>query len=684
MTAGDANAGTNVVLACNKDTAYLAGSAPHPMGTWTVRPGAPSVPVFSDIHDPSAVVTNLFPGRYRLRWVIEGGPTCDTRQDDMRIILADTIPSVADAGPDTSICHHFPYRMLGNPPEQNEIGYWTVTPAGPTFIPDSSASNAILSNLGPDEVFTFVWHHRNNCGLTADTMVVTTTNTMAPMQSNAGVDQCQPSGTTSVVLEGNDPSPYLGYWAQVSGPAVATFSDSSAYLVMVSNLIDGHYSFEWVNYFVDCGATRDTVLISIANDVTPAAAGADADICNTTYQLGGNPPVTGEAGYWTQTVGPGNVIIVDSTAYNTKLTNLTEGTYRFLWHMTNGTCGTSVDSMVLRVSVPQTPANAGANDTVCGSPPLSYTLNASGLTSGTGLWSVVSAPNTPVFSSYSDTSAQISGLISGRYIFQWSTYSGPFCPVSRDTVVIWVGQAANAGSDQSICEVTQANLIGNTGSNGRWTQAGTSPGVATIDSISPNSAIASNLVTGTYNFIYTIGGGLCPGSVDTVKVTISGQPTPADAGPAQFVCDSTKIHLAGNTPIIGTGRWIQMLGPAGGSFSPDNTTPHAVFNGAVPGNLYVFRWIITDGGCSSADEVRVENYAPPSPCDAGPNRDVCGTSTAMLAATPVYGTGTWTQLSGPTATIVSPNLPTTMITGDRKSTRLNSSHSDRSRMPSSA
>ncbi|MCX6269087.1 MAG: hypothetical protein NTW16_17325, partial [Bacteroidetes bacterium] len=111
-----ANAGTNVILACNKDTAFLSGSNARPIGTWTVRPGAPSVPVFSDIHDRFATVTNLVAGLYRVRWVISGGPECPTEQDDMRIILADHTPSQADAGPDSTICHHFPLKMQGNLP----------------------------------------------------------------------------------------------------------------------------------------------------------------------------------------------------------------------------------------------------------------------------------------------------------------------------------------------------------------------------------------------------------------------------------------------------------------------------------------------------------------------------------------------------------------------------------------
>ena len=351
-TPNGSNAGSDVVLPCDADTANLSGSTPDPLGTWSAGACCPTVPVFSDIHDPHAVVTNLVPGAYRLRWTVSGGPACPPVSDDMRIILADTIPSQAEAGPDTTVCHDFPLQLQGNSPLQNEWGYWTVEPAGPQFIPDSSAARPVIAGLDSNNVYTFVWRHVNRCGMTSDTMQVTVSNDISPNQAIAGPDQCLSTGTTSVVLEGNDPLPYAGYWAQVSGPTLATFADSSAYLTLAGNLVDGTYLFEWVNYYTFCGVTRDTVEITIAPALTIADAGADVDVCGTTYQLNGNTPGAMETGLWEQISGPLGVAFDDPSLPDATLSDLAEGTYEFRWTISNGACASSWALITLRVSIP--------------------------------------------------------------------------------------------------------------------------------------------------------------------------------------------------------------------------------------------------------------------------------------------------------------------------------------------
>ncbi len=56
------------------------------------------------------------------------------------------------------------------------------------------------------------------------------------------------------------------------------------------------------------------------------------------------------------------------------------------------------------------------------------------------------------------------------------------------------------------------------------------------------------------------------------------------------------------------------------------------------------------------------NVIGPTPATAGPDQDVCGTSTNFAANTPGTGTGTWSQLTGPTvASITDINDPTSNV-----------------------
>ncbi|MFZ4521893.1 MAG: PKD domain-containing protein, partial [Bacteroidales bacterium] len=663
-----ANSGTPQILGCNVTSTSMAGNfIARGIGTWSFVSG-PSVPVFADIHNPSSPISGLIPGRpYRLRWLVSGGPNCSSFQSDTRIIVANAVPSSADAGPDSTICSQFPYKMLGNVPALNEVGTWTVSPAGPTFSPDSHSPNAVLSNLVAGQVYTFTWTITNACGSSADVCLITTTSGVDPLIADAGPDQCNPLGTSVVTLHGNDPAPYNGLWTRISGPGSVTFADPTAYLTQASGLVNGTYTFEWRIYYPGCGSTKDTVTVTVGSNVQHANAGADRTICGTSLNLAGNPPAPGEVGRWVQIVGPGGAVIADTTLYNSLVTDLTNGVYQFKWILSNGACGTSADTVKISVSIPPSIANAGPDQLLCGPNPISTVMAATPVVTGIGIWSLVSGPNTPTISSLTNPTATVSNLISGSYIFKWTTAGGPFCPTSEDLVVINVGETANAGSDQLLCAVTQTNLVGNIGSNGVWSQSVLNPqppNAATLLATSPNSATVSGLLTGTYTFLYTIGGGLCPNSVDSMQVTISGQPSPAVAGIDQFVCDQTSFTLAATQPVIGTGTWtILYPAGAGGSFSPNNHTYNAIYNGALSGQLYIFRWTVADGGCSNADEVRIENYGITTPCNAGPAQDICGTMTNMAATLAAHGIGTWTQISGPVATIVSPNLNTTQITG---------------------
>ena len=472
--------------------------------------------------------------------------------------------------------------------------------------------------------------------------------------------------THSITLAGNDPAPGTGLWTQVDGPNTATIVDAGLYNTEVNDLIEGTYLFEWALSLNDCGNTLDTVMVTFAETVTPSNAGNDTAICGTIVRLHGNTPADEggeEIGTWTQVLGNAGPVIQSPNSPNTDVLNLDEGTYYFKWTISNHACSSSTDSVKIQVSVPPSPAITGGNQVICGARPLSFNLSATLPSEGTGIWSIVSGPNTPTLN-YSDPAAHVTNLVSGRYIFQWTVSGGPFCADNTNLDTISVGESAEAGNDQLLCSVSVANLVGNSGSTGTWTQIGTTPNVATITTTGSYTATASGLITGTYKFKYSISAGSCPASTDSVQVVISGQPSASNAGPEQALCDATSIQLAGNTPTIGTGTWTKIWGPAdGGSFSPDAHAPNATYSTAIPGNLYIFRWTIVDGNCSSASEVRVEDYHSPWPIEAGANQDVCGTTATLDATQPVYGVGHWSQVSGPnTASITSVILPNTTVT----------------------
>lgn len=99
-----------------------------------------------------------------------------------------------------------------------------------------------------------------------------------------------------------------------------------------------------------CNAVFSTpVTITVQQPVTPANAGTDQLLCNSTQVvLEGNRALSG-VGKWTITAGSAAVQFTNDTAVNTTVTGLTAGTYQFVWTITNAVCTDSRDTVSIVV-----------------------------------------------------------------------------------------------------------------------------------------------------------------------------------------------------------------------------------------------------------------------------------------------------------------------------------------------
>lgn len=655
------NSGTKQVLACNVTSTALAGNDPIVgIGKWTQVSG-PNTAVIDSIDRHNSAISGLTNGLYIFRWVISGGPACPTKQTDVSVLVSQNTPTAANAGPDQNVCVATPLILNANTPNLNETGTWTVSPSTGITFSDTHSPKAIVNGLTANHNYTFIWTINNACSSTVDTCLVHTNGITGPIQSNAGTDQCQSSGTTSITLAGNNPSPGNGIWTKISGGS-ATITDTTLRNTTVTGLTNGTYQFTWSIYNGGgCLPSVDTVMITISNNATTAVAGVDQNVCGNSTTLTANVPTIG-TGYWTQTMGDGGAIINRPDSNITTVSNLGSGVFGFTWTISNGACSSNSDQVVINVTNAPTPANAGSDFTVCG--PSSTTLNGNIITTGVGYWSSISGPNSPNIADITQYNTSVTNLITGSYVFRWTSVNGNNCALSTSDVTVTVYRPADAGADQSYCETTNlANLIGTINSSGTWSQI-LGPNTATLDSVSPNTFVASNLISGTpYTFRFTIS---APGCVTTDDMTVTLYPVPtiADAGSDQTLCNADTVQLNGNTPTLGNGSWSKLAGPSGGSYVLDNTTPNAKFIGSTAGT-YVFVWTIANGTCSNSDQVRIENSALPTPADAGLDQNiVCSSTVIMNANTPSVGLGHWTWGSGPNVPyITSPILPNSTITG---------------------
>lgn len=675
QSAALSNAGTNQILNCNVDTTVLAGNDPTLyldglIGTWSLVSG-PSQVTLINPNDPGLIVRTLEPGAYVFRWCMSGGPMCSVNCDEVTILVASEEPIASIAGPDQTVCGNSPLLLEADPVQFIfEIGTWSVTPNAGVVFSDINDPEATVTGLLNNTVYEFIWTVSNGCGSESDTVYITVNDQVGPIASQAGPDQCLITGTDSTFLAGNNPAGGTGTWLQVSGPNTATIVDFNNEITEVTGLINGTYIFEWViTAGLGCAPTRDTVMVTIGS-VTPAVVGHDTLLCGNSITLTANTPGIGETGGWTQVSGGGGVIFSDPSNDTVLISGLSTGTYDFRWTITNGAC-ISFDQIRVNVSSAPDPVNAGPDVSLCDT----NRVRLSADSVANGIWTIHSGPNAPTFSNPTAHNALVSNMVMGTYQFVWNSFGGAFCPPATDTVVIVVVPRANAGANQSYCEaITTINLSGNGGSTGTWGWISKPAGTPdpTITPTSGNTAVASNLSpgsgsSGVYEFTYTISAPGCL-TIDTMRLTLYQPPDTARAGIDQLLCDAGSISLNATAPVFGAGLWSKLLGPPGetGSFD-DPTLENAVYtpdSNAI--GTYVFQWTVSNGACSNADQVRIENYDLPSPANAGPDISLlCDTFVIMAADTPVIGQGTWTFFNqdgdGPTPVIVSPILPETPI-----------------------
>ena len=100
------------------------------------------------------------------------------------------------------------------------------------------------------------------------------------------------------------------------------------------------------------------------------------------------------------------------------------------------------------------------------------------------------------------------------------------------------------------------------------------------------------------SFKYNNGTGT--GVVDATTITVYDNPTTANAGTDQSLCGISSATLAGNNPSPYSGLWTITSG-SGGSFV-SSAQYNTVFTGIL-GNAYILQWTISNGPCSSSDNV---------------------------------------------------------------------------------
>lgn len=602
---------------CGNSITMAANTPVTGTGTWTELSG-PNTATITSPNSPTTTITGLIPGTYVFTWTIDNAGCSSSSNVTINISAG---PTTADAGTDIDLCQANSTTLNANTPVVG-TGLWTQVSGPAAVITNPSSPVTSVTGLATG-VYVFQWTISfSNCTPSTDNIQVSVFQN--PSTAAAGNDQVICSSTA--VMSANTPAIGTGTWTQVSGPGGFTITSPSSPTTTITGLVPGTYVFKWKITNGNCPFSDDNIQITVTDIPTTANAGPDQSLCAaTTATLAGNTAVNG-TGTWTQVSGP-TATITNTSLENTTVTGLVPGTYVFQWTITNGICPPTSDNVQVTVSANATVANAGPDQTKCGT---SIVMAANTPVTGTGAWTQLSGPNTSTITTASSPVTNVTGLIPGSYVFQWTITNGACSSQATVNITISSGPtASNAGPDQDLCLATSTTFAANNPATGtgQWTQV-SGPAAVITNAALPNTTV-TGLSVGTYVFRWTISFSNCTPTTDDIQVRIFDNPTTAAAGNDQDIC-LPNTTLAANTPTIGTGLWTQVSGPAAVITNP--ASPSTTVTGLVAGT-YTFAWTISNGPCPASQDIVQVIYSVVS------NNSITGVSAVCINTAPPLITG---------------------------------------------
>ncbi len=659
VNSSDPDAGQTVTMGWNNGipgATFTTAGSPFPTGTFTWTP----------------TVANIGNNTFTVHLEDNGCPLKGVNDFGFSVLVTPPATDVS-AGPDFSVCGTSA-TLAASMPYAGVSGSWSVVSGTGTFGNPQSPTSTVTGLSAGANVFRWTADYQT-CGTRSAQVTVTSYNT-GQAAANAGPAQqiCQPPNLVTLAANAAA-APATGTWTFVTGSG--TISSPNSPTSTVTGLAAGINRLRWTINNGPCGSTQSEVVITVYNSAQPAAnAGAPISIClpTNTVTLNGNAATAPATGTWTLVSGSGTITTPGNR--NTTVTGLTAGVHVFKWTITNGPCtpGSTSDQVTVTVYSNASPnANAGPDQQVC--TPSGATLSGSApIFPATGLWTLVSGSGT--ISAPTSATTTVSNLGIGANVFQWTVNNGPCAngvTTSQVTITAYdqTVSGANAGPDMSFClPTTTATMAANAPAapaQGTWTLVS---GSGTIANIHSATTAVSGLAVGENVFRWAISNGPCPVNPpnDLVSIFIYDVNAPAaNAGPNQQLCTpATSTTLAGNAPVFpATGQWTVVAGTGVFANAGD---PHTTVSGLSVG-VNTFRWRLNNGPCANPitqSDVSVTLYNAANPvANAGPNQDLCTPANSTnLAGSAVIApaTGTWTLVSG-TGTIVSPNSPSTQVTG---------------------
>jgi hypothetical protein len=619
-----ANAGPDQLLSCVVSQITINGSGSSSGVNIAYNWSGPGIASPNDtVQSPTGI---LLPGTYYLS-VVNTDNSCVSA--DSMIITVDTIPPIANAGPDRVLnCYNSGSDTLQAGNSSSGPGF-EIFWKGPGITAGNQNQLRPVVSV-PGQYLLQVTNTVNGC--TAVSEVFVDENQDYP-QAEAGVDQVLNCVIDSITLGGNSSSgPDIQYnWVGpgiqpggtgAPGPVV---EQPGTYTLVVTNTVNGCSDTDQTDVFLD--VTYPTI-----------AAGPDGVLTCTdpTFTLDGSGSSSGSLFVYTWQ-GPD---IIPGNQNDVSVEVAIPGVYILSVRNTKNSC-VSLDTVLLDLDQADPIADAGMVQTInCYAPVVRLDGSASSM--GPRFVYLWMGPGVLPDSAALQSAPAIQG---GLYtLLVTDIQNGCTATATVSVLVDTADPVADAGSGFTLTCLQNTGTIDGSGSSTgqqygyRWTGTGINAG-----NINLQLPMVSD--SGWYNLVVTDLGNGCT-ATDSVYVSLDADFPFTEAGPNRTItCAVDTVRLDGSLSLSGSGISYLWTGPGIVPGEETGISPRVT----VPG-LYLLTVSNANNGCSRTDFVNVlEDIAEPF-ADAGLDQVInCNTPSGVTisAAKSDLGLGYTLAWTGP-------------------------------------
>ncbi len=595
---------------------------------------------------------------------------CDSEVSEATSVVVNALPSASAAVRESRVCEGRAIELEGGPLLEGASYEW-IGPDG--FV--SGSQNALISNVSLDNEGTYILTVTNQAGCSDEASVnvsvlpgvrITAISNNAPACLEGPTD-IRMVATTFPANDGT----YSFSW---SGPNGFASSDSIAIVPNALATSNGNYQLVVTNGN-GCASLPGNTLVDVSDPLAipsaprlntatlpPFCTGQDLILETGTYA---------GVDVFYNWLTPTGMVVTETPELNLEYITPDDGGNYSVYVSVDGCVSrTSVTTNIRVGEIPEVTVTAPA--AVCSGGQIR--LDASFINGATYLWT---GPNDFNSTRYNPVINQADPTMSGDYIVTANLNGCVSEPAIGKITVAPTPEVPEIYTDPAICLDKPGSMLNFTidiasATEGAFYSWYGPDGLIGNESSERDFALANLefFSEGIYTFRARARLGNCYSAFsEPVQVTMNEFPDyQAFAGNDAQACSNIPFSLQADAPTTGTGSWTVVSPNAAGVRIENPTLPNSVVSGMQGGNLYTFKWTLSNGACGSydSDEVVVEVISPEL-AEAGEDQIACIANEIRVNATPLaLSTGTWIQSEAQRALgirIADNSDPNSVITG---------------------